>query len=199
MGGIGSGNRCQWSSTLTFEATRRISVAMFPKGEEFAKGYSGTFHWTCAGQPSGWVRYDIYECGFRLRFRVRHNGGLWESVTQRIRFAETRCNFGGTRKWLICPGCGRRTTCLAGAGKLFLCRKCYGLPYGSQHETKVDRLNRKIRKRRARIGASTDLFEPIFAKPKGMHHKTFRRLVSDDERLRRELDRSFFFGMPLTQ
>jgi hypothetical protein len=59
-----------------------------------------------------------------------------------IQLAETRCNFGGTRYWFICPlekngiPCGRRV------GKLYMppremylgCRHCYDLTYKSCQE-----------------------------------------------------------------
>jgi hypothetical protein len=35
---------------------------------------------------------------------------------------------------------------------------------------------RKARKIRQRLGASNNLFEPVWEKPKGMHWKTFERL-----------------------
>jgi hypothetical protein len=35
---------------------------------------------------------------------------------------------------------------------------------------------RKARKIRERLGASNNLFEPVWEKPKGMHWKTFERL-----------------------
>ncbi len=40
---------------------------------------------------------------------------------------------------------------------------------------------RKARKVRRRLGASDDLFEPIWEKPKGMHWRTFRRLQATEE------------------
>lgn len=42
---------------------------------------------------------------------------------------------------------------------------------------RVDRLIRKARKVRALVDASDDLQEPIWRRPKGMHRKTFDRLV----------------------
>jgi len=68
---------------------------------------------------------------------------------------------------------------LYGAGRYFLCRNCYDLNYASQHENRRYRLLRKAQKIRARLGASPDIFEPIFQKPKGMHWTTFHRLKEE--------------------
>jgi len=70
---------------------------------------------------------------------------------------------------------------LYGLGPRFLCRHCYRLPYGSQNETFIDRMMRKARRIRQRLQASTDLTEPVWRKPKGMHRKTFDRLVREEE------------------
>ena len=58
----------------------------------------------------------------------------------------------------------------------FIWRKCCDLPYQSQGETRADRAMRKARKIRQKLGTSMNLLEPIWNKPKGMHHKTYQRL-----------------------
>jgi hypothetical protein len=96
-------------------------------------------------------------------------------------FDRTSCNYGGQRTWFLCPRCWQRVAVLYGAGKYFWCRHCYDLTYSSQQESRQDRLMRKARKIRARLGASNDFTKPILFKPKNMHQKTF-------DRLRREAD-----------
>jgi hypothetical protein len=59
------------------------------------------------------------------------------------------------------------------------------LPYASQEETAEDRALRKVRTLRARLGASMDLLEPIWIKPKGMHWRTFARLVQEEQAAQR--------------
>ena len=44
----------------------------------------------------------------------------------------------------------------------------------------MDRMMRKARKIRSRLGASESLFDPIWEKPNGMHWKTFERLESEE-------------------
>ena len=60
-------------------------------------------------------------------------------------------------------------------------------PYGSQCETPHDRSLRKVRTIRTRLGVSHNLTQPISAwqKPKGMHWRTFARLVAQEEHAQR--------------
>ena len=53
---------------------------------------------------------------------------------------------------------------------------------------RANRLIRKARKIRALVGASDDLQEPIWRKPKGMHRKTFDRLSRKDQIISAEID-----------
>ncbi|MFX0095722.1 MAG: hypothetical protein ACFFBD_28550 [Candidatus Hodarchaeota archaeon] len=137
--------------------------------------------WSCNGEESGSVRYRIETNRMILNYRHRQNGGEWESVEQFIPFERTPCNYGGCRWWFKCPNCSRRVALLYGAGKYFLCRHCYGLVYSSQQESRPDRLMRKARKIRKRLGASKNLMESILFKPKNMHQKTFDRLRREAE------------------
>ena len=125
-----------------------------------------------------------------LNYQHRPTYGDLESVEQVISFDRTPCNFGGNRTWLICPNlnCGRRVAVLYAGGKHFLCRHCSGLVYSSQQESKQDRLMRKARKIRKRLGASNDLTRSILFKPKNMHQKTFDRLRHEADQAR---NRSF--------
>jgi hypothetical protein len=50
----------------------------------------------------------------------------------------------------------------------------HNLAYASQNEDRLDRLNRKVRKLRTKIGGdSDDVISPFPEEPKGMHWETF--------------------------
>lgn len=57
---------------------------------------------------------------------------------QTIELSRKRNGFGGSQTFFLCPGCGGRVRHLYLTGKSFLCRKCSGLNYRSQQETRSD-------------------------------------------------------------
>jgi hypothetical protein len=118
------------------------------------------------------------EDAVELHFRVREPGGDWRSITQTVLLDLQPCHFGGSRPWFICPGasCGRRVGVLYGAGVYFLCRHCYRLAYESQREDVWNRMIRRERGIRERLGGSASLLEPFPWKPKGMHWRTYERM-----------------------
>ena len=56
--------------------------------------------------------------------------------------------FGGTRRWIICNGCGKRVRKLyrPESKTLFKCRKCYDLMYLSQESDVLDGFRKKMAK-----------------------------------------------------
>lgn len=175
MGGSGSGDWYRWDSKITTESQHRIDIRWLKKHGYLQPGTRGSLSWSIRGEDTGSVQYSIETGRMILNYRHRPHGGEWEPVQMNVQFSETACNYGGSRKWFICPNlnCSRRVVVLYGAGKYFLCRYCHGLTYASQQESKSDRLMRKARKIRRRLGASNNLMEPILFKPKNMHQKTF--------------------------
>lgn len=64
-------------------------------------------------------------------------------------------------------------------GRKLACRHCYNLAYPSQREANFQRSERRADKIRERLGWADDpdLMEGI--KPKGMHWRTYHRLVDE--------------------
>jgi len=180
MGGSGSGYRYRWNSKTTTESQYKIDIRWMKKQRYLHPGAAGILSWTCRGEVSGLIGFRVETDRLVLNSRHRQIGGEWENIEDEIFFTRTPCNYGGNRQWFLCPGCNRRVAVVYG-GKYYRCRHCHHLTYSSQQESKSDRLMRKARKIRARLGASNNLTEPILFKPKNMHQKTF-------DRLRREAD-----------
>ena len=123
-----------------------------------------------------------------VSFRIEENRviiGHWfnlDRVENPVILTWTDCNYGGKRPWFICPGrdnsrsCGKRVAFLYSDGCNFLCRHCYNLTYQCRNESQSNRLMRRARKIRERLGASNDLLKPIWDKPKHMHWETFETL-----------------------
>ena len=55
------------------------------------------------------------------------------------------------------------------------CRACHDLAYASECESGEDRLRRRARTIRRRLGGSANLLDPFPDKPKGMHRSTYAR------------------------
>jgi hypothetical protein len=204
MGGYGSGRYYRFKNRETTEETKRIDIRWLRKQGFLKPNSGGTLSWDCGGEPSGWIRYSMFDNRMELRYRIRLNGGDWQDVNQTVWFDETECNYGGCRKWFICPHCGRRVALLYGAQRLFLCRKCSDLVYASQMESDLDRLSRKARKVRQKLDIGNhDLFDPealfdyVVWKPKGMHQTTFDRLRREEEWLQERINLGVFskFGI----
>jgi hypothetical protein len=179
MGGYGSGKR--WNSKSTTESQHGIDIRWLKKQGYLRPGNAGLLSWSSRGKRTGSIGYRMETDRMILNYRYRPHGGEWEHVEQTISFNRTPCNYGGFRTWFLCPRCWRRIEVLYGAGKYFLCRHCHDLTYASQQESKEDRLMRKARKIRERLGASNNLMEPILFKPKNMHRKTFERLRKEEK------------------
>lgn len=179
MGGYGSGRRSDAKTTT--ESQHWIDIRWLKKQGWLQPGKIGSLSWSQGGKKTGSIGYKMNLNRMILFYNYRPHGGKWESVEQTIVLSRTPCNYGGYRRWFICPRCRKLVAVLYVAGKHFYCRHCYNLTYSSQQEDQPDRLRRKARKIRTRLGASMNLTESILLKPKHMHQKTF-------DRLRREAD-----------
>lgn len=177
MGGYGSGRR--WDAKRTTEESQKIDIQWLKKEGCLRPGFSGSITWSFNGTHGSSVGIRAAGDHITLTYAHRNRDGEWEPVEQVIRFSYTTCHFGGFRKWFFCPRCNARVVAVYGAGKRFLCRHCYGLNYSSQHENMADRMMRKARKIRKRLGADNNLTIPIFFKPKNMHWRTFERLKAE--------------------
>jgi hypothetical protein len=178
MGGYGSGNR--WDSKITTESRYWLDIRRLKKQGLLRPGTMGLLSWSWRDKKTGTIGYMMEADRMVLIYRHRPHGGEWEPV-EAISFDRTPCNYGGFRTWFLCPHCRRRVALIYGAGKYFLCRHCYDLTYASQQENRADRLMRKARKIRRRLGMGDNLIEPILFKPKNMHQKTFDRLRIEED------------------
>lgn len=178
MGGYGSGSYMRFGSKSTCEAQYRIDIRCLKKIGVLSNSWgSGILVWKSRGKRSGSIRYRREDSRLMLMYRTQRRGSDWRDITQQIWLDQTPCNYGGHRYWFLCPDCGKRVGVLYGAGIRFLCRHCHSLAYASQNETASDRLLRKTRKLRKRLGVSANMTESVLFKPKGMHQKTFDELL----------------------
>lgn len=93
--------------------------------------------------------------------------------------ATTALHLGGTRKWLVCPGCGGRSQNLYIATESLACRRCAGLRYPTQTMNRRYRFIEKADGLRRRLGWSTGVLRPWGERPKRMRMRTFNRLTGE--------------------
>jgi hypothetical protein len=107
----------------------------------------------------------------------------WGDVRQRIQLTETPVHFGGTRRWFLCPRCGRRCGVLY-CVKEFACRTCHNLRFKSQYESPRERMLRQLLKIRKVIGTGMDIYGPLAPPPRGMSKRRWLKMCQDFLELR---------------
>ncbi|MGO9151116.1 MAG: hypothetical protein ACLP1E_15215 [Acidimicrobiales bacterium] len=101
-----------------------------------------------------------------------------EAITEHIGIEWTSCNYGGVRPWWSCPQCERRCAIVYAVGvRPFACRLCANVTYETAQADAFTRAICKTNKRRARLG--WEWGKPFPPKPKGMHRRTWMRLVAE--------------------
>jgi hypothetical protein len=179
MGVRGSGNWFRCNTRAPTASQRRIDVRWLRKQNYLHPGISGPLSWSCNGQETGRINFKIEENNMTLSYRHRSQGKEWEKVEQIIPITRTPCNYGGSRKWFLCPRCGKRVAVLYGAGKYFFCRCCYQLTYDSCNSCDLQRILNKSYKLKEKIGGEPILHSRIPDRPKWMHRSTYIRIVDE--------------------
>lgn len=181
MGGLGSGRRFQEGKHTTTDM-QALDVRRLSRKGLLAPGDSFIWTWTINDEPAASVRISVGVDRLVLGYRARLRGG-WQQMDYPVFLQWTRCNFGGQRVWLTCPirKCGRRVAILYG-GSVFACRRCHELAYESQREHIDDRAARRADTIRRRLHWEPGILNGNGVRPKGMHHRTYDRLLSNHER-----------------
>ncbi len=190
MGGHGSGNWYRWNTKTTTDNVKQIDIRTLKRKGWFKQEHSGSLKWTTNGETSGNINYTRHHNSLILNYKLRSYGEDWQPVKQVIHIDTTACNYGGNRPWFLCPNCGYRCAILYGADVLFLCRKCYNLPYSSQMQGELNRLIDQMHKLGYRIFEDYDGHG--WRKKKGMHQKTFDRLYLKYRWLDMKIDEEIF-------
>lgn len=88
---------------------------------------------------------------------------------------------------------------LYGAGRYFVCRRCAQLAYPSTREAAADLNARRGDRIRRRLGWPEGMLNDEGGRPKGMHWRTYRRLLDEYHEHRsgffRALDARFRLGV----
>jgi hypothetical protein len=186
MGGYGSG-RYAWGGAkpatdhaLALDVRWLARQGYLPASGEFR---AGLVSWSRRGEVFaniGWRSDGREPDVLVLEFRARKPGEAWRDVEQRVALDRTACAYGGTRPWFLCPRCGARCAVLWSLAGYFCCRGCNGLAYSSTRESAAERCLRRADTLQKRLGnprpSSAWDWPP---KPKGMHRRTYDRLIAE--------------------
>lgn len=179
MGGLGSGRWFRSRERLTTEDLHQIDIRQMKRQGVLYPNYPGTFSWTEDDSSSESINYEMHRGRLKMKYFVRCDSQQNHYIEE-IEFDSTSCHLGGERYWFLCPCCKTRVTTLYRLHNVYRCRHCHNLSYRSQSESELDRLIRKSRKLRSRLGCSERLFIPISIRPKGMHNSTFEWLSREE-------------------
>jgi hypothetical protein len=180
MGGSGSGNWYRFDSKTLAEHCLNIDVRHLSRKGCLEPGQRYSWRW----QDGNYITIETKPKAIELDYKISYDGES-KKINYEIPLSWTSCNYGGKRPWFICPGkdCGRRVAKLYSRHGYFLCMHCHDLVYSSQREGKESRLLYKAQRIYKRLGVNSrdDLYsEP---KPKGMHQKTYDKLIEEAHEL----------------
>ena len=181
MGGFGSG-RPRTRTGGTVESVRALEISKLYHSGALLDGRSCNWIWSYGGNETARIGLSLRADTLRLSYRFRCSGGEWEPIEQAVPIVWRPCRFGGARPYFRCRGivngheCLRTVTRLFGSDKYFLCRHCYRLSYGCQHEDRWDRALRRANKIRMKLGGEPGTCSAFAERPKGMRYRTYDRL-----------------------
>lgn len=144
----------------------RLDVRDLHRRKLLRGGYFG-WQWRNAetGKELGSIGITVQEGALKLQFSA--DGSPCEQL---VPLSRTPCNFGGSRLWFRCPRCGQRAAVLFLRRERFACRACAQVVYRSQSEDFIGRTWRRQQRAERNLGAN-------WARPKGMHQRTYQRLL----------------------
>lgn len=178
MGGIGSGEWHRWNTRTTVEDCIALDVRDLARRGLLTAGSAFGWEWSLGGKPNGNIQIQVQPGAVLLNYKTRPYGAQeWTPRQLLVSLDRTACTYGGYRHWFRCPYCSRRVAKLHSNGGLFACRHCHRLPYASQAETPRDRAARRMWKFRRKLETDSGVY---WRKPKGMHSRTFRRLIEQE-------------------
>lgn len=194
MGGRGSGTWYRWDTKTKLDDGLRLDMNKLIRDKLVKPNVHayGTLTWTSTrtGEERGNIGYEVNtrnpdDMWLRVYYTSTIHGEK-HKMDYKIRLTMTTPHYGGKRFWFLCPLTGKKSSVLHSppGSKWFASRHAYNLKYSSQSEGPHDRvISRKFRLQR-KLGG-----EQYYIKPKGMHQKTYDRLLRQYWKAEQEADR----------
>jgi hypothetical protein len=178
MGAPGSGNRWRLGAKRTTDEHHALDVRKLARAGALRPGYCVNWALSPGGKSSPRVQMLVAQSGLVLRYKHSTSVGEWKRAEYPVRITRTRCNFGGSRPWFLCParGCGQRVAILYGDDDVFKCRSCHKLAYASSREDLGSRAERRAQRIQRRLGWEPGFLSGPGDKPKWMRWRTYARL-----------------------
>ena len=108
MGGMGSGSRMRCDRKTRAEEVRSIDIRYLRKYNLLKPCVTGRLSWSSGEVAQGSIGYSISDKEMVLNYHYRKDKGVWQPVEETISFDYTSCNYGGGRRWFLCPKCNQR-------------------------------------------------------------------------------------------
>jgi hypothetical protein len=199
MGGFLSGRpatKVTVESGLKLDLGRLLRLRLLVPGGHRA----GSIVWTysATGEECGTVGYtadltDLAHAFVQLRYSA--NG---TPMHYPIWLHRTPCRFGGFRWWWVCPRTGHLATklYLPPGATTFASRRAYRMAYRSERGGPMDRSHLRQRRIFEKPGGDYRIFEPAPPmRPKGMHRRTYERLLAELRAAEQRHDTIFTIGV----
>lgn len=131
-----------------------------------------------------------------ISYSVTMNGNK-KDYEYNIYLEYTPCNYGNERAWFICPQCGKRVGILYMRNGVFCCRSCQNLNYYSQRcsGNNLNVIAHRIYKIQHKLNMTQDPLAYWGPKPKGLHYKTYDKLLIQMKNLYEQRERQFMIGV----
>ena len=171
----------------TYDSVGRIDIRLFGKAGLLENGSHGVINnWPNDEYGAKSIGFHAEEDHLRLTFDFQNSNGVWEEISEDISYLYTPTNYGGTRQWFKCPGCGSRAAIVFKPERQFRCRKCYKLQYACQN----DGYFKSLFKRRDKLGFRIfdDYDQGDRSRKKWMREEKFGPLYLEFMELERNID-----------
>jgi hypothetical protein len=202
MGSVGSGKYNKYKSKPTTASYSAIDLRKLGKLINLDHRCGFTLEWN----KNGVVKNSI-DCVFDNNILELHYSisGIYDEsgIIQHIEITTTPCNFGGGRKWFICPECNKNILVLYGSNR-FRCRKCLGVYHPSSNESELHRATRAMCNYQDKLnGTESTPLDGVdrLSKPKWMRYDTFIKVYNEAWLGERRLFKAYkkIFGIHLAQ
>lgn len=171
MGGFGSG----WHREARPRCERHVAFDLRAGNLEPYDRFSRT--WQHQGEYRG-ANLVVDRAGVTIEYCCCDPVGRFGKAvaTERAPFHHVSQPFGGSRRLLGCPGCGRQCRILYFGSDRLRCRLCLDLRYASQNMRRGERALAQAAKIVRRIDPQTTEIDELAPKPRRMRWVTYRRL-----------------------